>query len=79
MDRGAWGATVHGVVKTEQLTFILFWGSFSGFSEAYTKSNYSLVYIQHLYSCLQPALLALAKLISTARWVNSLGPVCAPC
>ena len=79
MDRGAWGATVHEVVKTEQLTFILLWGSFSGFSEAYRKRNYSLLYSQHLYSCLQPALLALAKLISIARWINSLGPVCAPC
>ena len=77
MDRGAWGATVHEVVKTKQLTFILLLGSFSGFSDAYRKRNCSLVYTQHLYSCLQPALLVFTKLVSIARWVNPFGPVCA--
>jgi len=77
MDRGAWGDTVPEVVKTERLTFILLLGSYSGFSDAYRKRNYSLVYTQYLYSCLQPAFLALAKLVPKVRWVNSFGPVCA--
>lgn len=57
---------------------ILLSGSFNGFPSAYRKRNYSLVYAQHLRNCFQPALLALSKLASTIRWVNSFGRACAP-